>query len=128
MTLNSSLLRRYCETGCGKPFRTSGTTGTLPSDTQLKSKAVATRLAGAVFSRGDMEVFDQLIAEDDLVVFHDHVTATSKGEFLGVPPNGKPLQWTEIHFLRVRDGRIVEHWTNLDQFGILVELDAIPSP
>ena len=75
-----------------------------------------------------MEVFDQLIAEDDLVVFHDHVTATSKGEFLGVPPNGKPLQWTEIHFLRVRDGRIVEHWTNLDQFGILVELDAIPSP
>jgi steroid delta-isomerase-like uncharacterized protein len=139
------------------------------SSQQEANKAVARRLAEAVFSRGDMRAFDELIpddyvnqnipvpgipgtkegfrqlvqatrhafpdtnvevqdivAEGDLVVFHDHVTATSEGDFLGVPPTGKPLDWTEIHFLRVNDGRIVEHWTNFDQLGILRQLGAIP--
>jgi steroid delta-isomerase-like uncharacterized protein len=68
-----------------------------------------------------------LIAEGDLVVFHDYVTATSRGDFFGVPPSGKPLKWTEIHFLRVADGQIVEHWTNFDQLGILKQLGAIPA-
>jgi steroid delta-isomerase-like uncharacterized protein len=71
---------------------------------------------------------DNLVADSDIVVFNDHVTATSTGEFLGVPPNGQPLRWTEIHMLRVHDGRIVEHWTNFDQLGILVQLGAIPGP
>jgi steroid delta-isomerase-like uncharacterized protein len=70
---------------------------------------------------------EDVVAEGDMVVFHDHVTATSQGEFFGVPPNGKPVAWTEIHFLRVADGRIVEHWTNFDQFGIMMQLGAVPS-
>ena len=128
-------------------------------------KTVAARLAEEIFSRGDMDTFDEIIADDyinhnmpvpdvpgtkdgfrqlvqatrqafpdvrvhighvisenDMVVFHDSVTATSKGDFFGVPPNGAQLQWTEIHFLRVVDGQIVEHWTNFDQLGILRQL------
>jgi hypothetical protein len=50
-------------------------------------------------------------AEGDLVVFHDTAQATSTGDFL-----------------RVRDGRIVEHWNNFDQLGILRQLGAIPEP
>jgi predicted ester cyclase len=38
-----------------------------------------------------------------------------------------PLQWTEIHFLRVANGQIVEHGTNFDQLGILRQLGAIPA-
>jgi len=138
-------------------------------DTMTRNKAVARRLAEEVFSRGDMQAFDEILAEDyvnhnipvpgipgnkdgfrqlvvatrrafpdvevdvencaadgDLVVFNDQVTATSTGEFMGVPPNGKQLEWTEIHFLRIADGRIVEHWTNFDQLGILRQLGAVP--
>ena len=68
-----------------------------------------------------------VVSDGDFVVFHDYVTATSVGEFFGVPPNGQRLEWTEIHFLRVRDGQIVEHWTNFDQLGILRQLGAIPA-
>ncbi len=68
---------------------------------------------------------DDVVAEGDFVVFHDHVEATSRGAFLGVPPNGRRIAWTEIHFLRVVDGRIVEHWSNFDQLGILTQLGAI---
>ena len=69
---------------------------------------------------------DDVIAEGDMVAFHDHVTATSSGEFFGVPPSGTPVEWTEIHWLRVVDGRIVEHWTNFDQLGIMRQLGALP--
>lgn len=69
---------------------------------------------------------DDVIAEGDMVAFRDHVTATSSGEFFGVPPSGKPVEWTEIHWLRVVDGRIVEHWTNFDQLGIMRQLGALP--
>jgi len=69
---------------------------------------------------------DDVIAEGDMVAFHDHVTATSRGEFFGVPPSGRRVEWTEIHWLRVADGRIVEHWSNFDQLGILQQLGALP--
>jgi steroid delta-isomerase-like uncharacterized protein len=68
-----------------------------------------------------------LVAEGNLVVFHDTAEATSSGDFLGVPPNGKHLEWTEIHVLRVASDQIVEHWNNFDQLGILRQLGAIPS-
>ena|SRR5947209_283850 len=69
---------------------------------------------------------DDVIAEGDMVAFHDHVAATSRGAFFGVPPSGRRIEWTEIHWLRIADGRIVEHWTNFDQLGILQQLGAIP--
>jgi steroid delta-isomerase-like uncharacterized protein len=69
---------------------------------------------------------EDMVAENDLVVFHDHVAATNKGEFNGIPATGKRIEWTEIHFLRVRSGQIVEHWANFDQLGMLRQLGVIP--
>jgi steroid delta-isomerase-like uncharacterized protein len=50
---------------------------------------------------------EHAVSEGDMVVFHDTVQATSMGDFL-VPATGGKLGWTEMHFLRVRDGRIIE--------------------
>jgi steroid delta-isomerase-like uncharacterized protein len=68
-----------------------------------------------------------IISEGDLVMFRDKVQATSKADFFGFPANGKRLAWTEMHFLRIAKGQILEHWTNFDQLGILRQLGAIPS-
>jgi len=68
-----------------------------------------------------------MVAEGEYVVFRDVVHATSREAFFGVPANGKKLEWTEIHFLKVANGLIAEHWTNFDQLGILRQLGAIPS-
>ncbi len=69
---------------------------------------------------------ENLVAENDLVVFNDTVLATSRGDFMGVPPTGKPVKWTEIHLFRVSGGKITEHWSNFDQLGILRQLGVIP--
>ena len=68
----------------------------------------------------------EVVAEGEFAVFRDKVQATSQGEFFGVPANGKRVEWTEIHFLRIGTGRIVEHWANFDHLGILRQLGVIP--
>ena len=53
---------------------------------------------------------------------------TQTGEFMGLPPSGKRYAIPEIHILRVRDGRIVEHWHQFDQLGMMRQLGAMPGP
>jgi steroid delta-isomerase-like uncharacterized protein len=110
----------FAETYLNHNIPVPGIPGTKAGFRQLVE---ATR---AAFPDLKVDVQD-IIAEGDLVVFHDRVKATSEGEFFGVPASGKPLEWTEIHFLRAADGQITEHWTNFDQLGILTQLGAIPS-
>lgn len=41
-----------------------------------------------------------------------------EGEYMGVPPTGRPVHWTETHFWRIEDGRIIEHHGNVSMFEI----------
>jgi len=68
-----------------------------------------------------------VVAAGDFVVSHDTAAATSTGDFMGIPPSNKRLEWTEIHFLKIANNQIVEHWANFDQVGILKQLGAIPA-
>lgn len=82
---------------------------------------VAQGLADASFR------IDDLIGEGDRVVARLTASATQVGEFMGMPPSGKRYTIEEIHIFRVRDGRIVEHWHQFDQMGMMRQLGAMPS-
>jgi predicted ester cyclase len=58
------------------------------------------------------------------VAFRD----THRGEFQGIPPTGKEVAFTGIEVNRVRDGKVEEHWVELDLLGVLQRLGAIPEP
>ena len=68
---------------------------------------------------------EDMIAEGDRVMFRDTARATHRGDFQGIAATGRTLAWTEMHFFRIRDGQIAEHWANFDQLGILVQMGAI---
>jgi steroid delta-isomerase-like uncharacterized protein len=52
-----------------------------------------------------------LIESDDMVVSNWTVKGTHTGvAFYDVPPSGEPVQINGTAILRIRDGRIVEHW------------------
>ena len=55
-------------------------------------------------------------------------TGTMTGEFMGIAPIGKSATWTEIHIGRGVNGRLTEHWSVADTFGMLVQLGVIESP
>ena len=52
-----------------------------------------------------------LIEQDDLVVSNWTVKGTHSGTgFYDVPPSGDPIEINGTAVLRIRDGKIVEHW------------------
>jgi len=66
---------------------------------------------------------EELVAEGDLVAARFSWRGTHKGEaFLGIPPSGKAILVRGMEFFRLRDGRIVEHWDNVDELGMLTQL------
>ena len=72
---------------------------------------------------------DDEIYTRDKVVHRWTVQGTHTGEPLfGVKPSGKPVKLTGITIVRFKDGKIVERWTQLDQFGLSVQLGLIPKP
>jgi steroid delta-isomerase-like uncharacterized protein len=69
---------------------------------------------------------EDLVAEDDRVVARLTSSATPTGEFMGVPGAGKRYTIGELHWFRVRDGKLVEHWHQLDGLGLMRQLGAMP--
>jgi steroid delta-isomerase-like uncharacterized protein len=69
---------------------------------------------------------DDLIAEGDQVAARLTTAATQTGEFMGMPPSNKRYEIEEIHWFRVRDGKVVEHWHQMDQMGMMKQLGATP--
>jgi predicted ester cyclase len=70
---------------------------------------------------------DDMVAEGDRVVTKKTVSATHTGEFAGIPPTGNRVELTYVDILRLRDGRIVEHWLSMDQLTFMQQLGAIPT-
>lgn len=50
------------------------------------------------------------------------------GEFLGIPPTGKPVSIQHLHLYRVENGQVVEHWGGRDDLSLLIQLGAIAAP
>jgi predicted ester cyclase len=66
------------------------------------------------------------VAEGDRVAQRLIGSGTMKGEFLGMPPTGKHATWTETHVSRFANGKLVEHWANIDQASMLQQLGLLP--
>src|SRR5437870_357284 len=57
---------------------------------------------------------EDLIAEGDQVVTRHTWRGTQQGEFQGIPPTGKAVTFTSIDLARLRDGQLVEQWSEVD--------------
>jgi len=87
-------------------------------------KAAIDRTTGALADPAF--AIDDLIAEGDRVAARLTTAATQVGPFMGMPPSGKRYSIEEIHVFRLRDGKVVEHWHQFDQMGLMKQLGAIP--
>jgi steroid delta-isomerase-like uncharacterized protein len=75
----------------------------------------------------DKVTIDQLVASPDWVSYRATETGTNKGTFLNIPATGKQATWTEIQFFRIANGKIVEHWVDVDIYTWFQQLGIIPS-
>lgn len=71
---------------------------------------------------------DQMIAEGDTVAARFTMSGTHQGELFGIPPTGKRIEITGIDVVRFENGKMVEHWGNQDDLGMMQQLGVIPMP
>ena len=70
-------------------------------------------------------VIHEQIAEGDKVMTRKSLRGTHQGDLFGVPPTGKPISIEVIDILRLRDGKITDHWNLVDQLGLMRQLGAL---
>ena len=64
------------------------------------------------------------IAEDDKVVTRWRATGTHRGELMGLPATGKRFEVSAIHIHRIQNNQLVEHWEEIDLFGLMQQIGA----
>jgi len=102
----------------------SGMPGRPPGPEGVKWAAAMFR---AAFPDLHYQVEDQ-VAEGDLVANRFTVHGTQQSAFMGIPPTGKQATVSGMDIIRVRDGKMVEHWVQMDTLGLMQQLGAIPAP
>ena len=98
--------------------------GVLPSVAGIK-QSLQLYLAAFPDLRATIE---DIIAEGDKVVTRVTYTGTHQGPLLGMPPTGKTVTVAGIDISRIKKGRFVEHWGQIDMLGLMQQLGAIPAP
>jgi len=89
----------------------------------------AAKQEAADFRRGFPDVvstIEDLIAEGNKVVARWRSRATHRGEYMGILPTGKGVEFTGISVYRMEGGKIAESWVSEDQFGLMRQIGAIP--
>jgi steroid delta-isomerase-like uncharacterized protein len=81
-----------------------------------------------------IEIVD-LLSQGDSVVMLCKVSGTHRGigklpanggMLVGVPATGKHFETNHIHWWKIRDGRIVDHYATRDDIGMMRQLGLIP--
>ena len=120
-----------------------------------ENKSLSNRVAQAI-SVGDLDALDELMAPELAEEFKRDVTeirrafpdyagtnvdqiaegekvanrfvflGTHLGEFEGVTPTGKRVEFIGHSIDRVVEGKIVESWVEVDMLGVMQQLGAVP--
>ena len=66
------------------------------------------------------------LADGDRVTTYKTYHGTHKGEFFGIAPTGRKIQFETVDVMGVRDGKIAEHWGVANLFSLMQQLGALP--
>ncbi len=61
-------------------------------------------------------------AKGDKVVVRVKPQATHEGEFMGIAPTGRQVQYTAIAIYKLKEGKCVEMWVDADNLGLMMQL------
>jgi steroid delta-isomerase-like uncharacterized protein len=65
--------------------------------------------------------------DGDIVTTYKVYHGTHDGDFLGIAPTGKSVAFETVDAMRVRDGKITDHWGVANLYSVLQQLGQLPS-
>jgi steroid delta-isomerase-like uncharacterized protein len=99
-----------------------------PNAAEIKSLADLKRHLRMVYTATPdlRHTIEDMVAEGDRVALRLTARGTHTGDFMGIPPTGKPVTVTGTGICRIADGKIQEDWFNSDALGLLQQLGVVP--
>ncbi len=95
----------------------------------LDSEAWTRFLAGFVEGFPDLHLtVEDTVGDGDLVAQRIHFQGTHTGEFQGLPPTGTKVSFYGLELNRLVDGKVAEHWFQLDALTLLQQLSLVVIP
>jgi predicted ester cyclase len=95
----------------------------------LDSEAWTRFLSGFVEGFPDLRLtVEDAVGEGDLVAQRVHFAGTHTGEFQGLPPTHRKVEFSGLELNRFVDGRVAEHWFQLDALTLLQQLGLVVVP
>jgi predicted ester cyclase len=86
-------------------------------------------LAGFVEAFPDLRLtVEDAVGEGDLVAQRVHFEGTHTGEFQGLPPTDRKVGFSGLELNRFVDGRVAEHWFQMDSLALLQQLGLVVVP
>jgi len=70
----------------------------------------------------------EIVAQGDIVMGRVTMSGTHQGPFQGMPPSGRSFHQDQMHLVRFRDGKAIEHRVVRDDLGMMRQLGVIPVP
>lgn len=64
--------------------------------------------------------------DGDIVTTFKTYHGTHHGVVLGIEPTGRKVRFETVDAMRIRDGKIAEHWGVANLYYLLQQLDALP--
>ncbi len=65
---------------------------------------------------------EDIICEGDRAALRWSGHGTQTGHLSGLPPTGKPVTMSGMHFYRIQNRQIVERWDEFDALGVMRQL------
>ena len=100
--------------------------GATETATGLAANLEAEAYHRTVFSEARWDIVD-LIAAGDKVVVRKTWRLTHTGPFQGLPPSGRTLIGSGIEIHQLRDGKLIETWSESDNLSFMQQLGALPA-
>ena len=132
---NKALIRHWCDEGFNKNnmaiadevyaanvFYHEPSAGEVIGLEPLKQFVVSWRTA---FPDSLLRI-DEQVGENDRIATRWTFTGTHKGDFRGLAPTGRPINFTAMYFYRFDGGKVVEIHAMVNLLRLLQQLGAVP--
>lgn len=72
-----------------------------------------------------LEVVD-IVAEGDRVAVTSHMVGTNSGPMMGMPPTNKKVDLMGVDILKMKNGKVTEHWGYVEEMKMMQQLGMMP--
>lgn len=68
---------------------------------------------------------ENMVVTENQVAIHSIMSGTHEGDLFGLPATGKKVNVNQLQIERIENGKIVEHWRQSDDLGMMRQLGQI---